>query len=283
MRIAAIELYVESRARRRGRSAAVTEGETLAEGLRADPKARNRLALRAIASAAALDPGPDVILCPGWTFVGRGPTDDALAKAAGRRTVVFEVLRRDGPAAAPKGRIAEDGQEPPWAAFVFEGGRSRPLAGQAFATSEGFDDDAARALADALRGERRAGEAVVVASGEINVMRRRTVDGRVHHAWDERVAAAGTPSSALEGVVVLNPAHTPAGSYLRDKRRAGPWRALVATANRCDPKVLGRTFSAPAHGVEDGADLDPAAAPVELDEAGSRIVVFEVGEGREGS
>jgi hypothetical protein len=42
--------------------------------------------------------------------------------------------------------------------------------------------------------------------------------------------------------------------------------------------VLGRPFSAPAHGVAGGVDLEPAAEPVELDEAGSRIVVFEVGD-----
>jgi hypothetical protein len=116
----------------------------------------------------------------------------------------------------------------------------------------------------------------VLSSGEINLMRRRTVDGRVHHAWDERVAAAGAPSSALAGAVVLNPAHAPAGSYLRDKQRAGPWRALVATANRADPKIFGRPFSAPAHGVAGGVDLEPAAEPVEVDEAGSRVVVFEM-------
>jgi hypothetical protein len=279
MRIAAIELYVESRARRRNGSTATNEAETLAAALRADPKARNRLALRAIATAATLDPAPDVILCPGWTFVGRGPTDAALAKAAAGRTVVYEVLQRDGPAAGPKGRVAgERGRELPWAAFVFEDGRSRPLDGQAFTTSEEFDDEAARALAAALRGERRAREAVVLAAGEINVMRRRTVDGRVHHAWDERVAEAGAPAELLAGTVVLNPAPAPAGSYLRDKRRAGPWRALVATANRCDPKVLGRPFSAPAHGVAGGVDLEPAAEPVELDEAGSRVVVFEIGD-----
>jgi hypothetical protein len=276
MRIAAIELYVESRARRRNGSTATNDAETLAAALRAEPKARNRLALRAIATAAALDPAPDVILCPGWTFVGRGPTDAALAKAAGARTVVYEVLHRDGSAAGPKGRLAEGEGELPWAAFAFGGGESRPLTAQAFATSNGFDDEAARALAYALRHDRHVGEAVVLSSGEINVMRRRTVDGRVHHAWDERVAAAGAPSSALAGAVVLNPAHAPAGSYLRDKQRAGPWRALVATANRADPKIFGRPFSAPAHGVAGGVDLEPAAEPVEVDEAGSRVVVFEM-------
>jgi hypothetical protein len=276
MRIAAIELYVESRARRRSGTASANEAETLAAALRADPKGRNRLALRAIATAAALDPAPDVILCPGWTFVGRGPTDAALAKAAGARTVVYEVLHRDGPAAGPKGRLADGECELPWAGFAFAGGESRPLAAQAFATSDGFDEEAARALANALRHDRHVGAAVVLSSGEINVMRRRTVDGRVHHAWDERVAAAGAPSSALTGAVVLNPAHAPAGSYLRDKRRAGPWRALVATANRADPKVLGRPFSAPAHGVAGGVDLEPTAEPVEVDDAGSRVVVFEV-------
>jgi hypothetical protein len=42
--------------------------------------------------------------------------------------------------------------------------------------------------------------------------------------------------------------------------------------------VLGRPFSAPAHGVAAGVDLEPAAEPVELDEAGSRVVVFEIGD-----
>jgi hypothetical protein len=79
-------------------------------------------------------------------------------------------------------------------------------------------------------------------------------------------------------VVVLNPAHAPSGSYVRDKRRAGPWRAIVSTANGLDRARLGRSpLAPPAHAVAAGQDLAPAVEPIAVGERGSRVVVYDVG------
>lgn len=272
LRVAAIELFVEVRSSRAQEPPG--DAEAILRALRADPGARREAALAAI--RAARESRPDVILCPGWTFVGRAPADRTLAAAAGPARLVYEVVeaRDAGPPKDPKASAAGP-RWFPWRSFVLEGGTRRELAPQVVSLSADLGDAArAQGLADALRGDRAVGEATLLVCGEVNVVRRRPRNGTVGHVWEPRVAEAGLPASALEGRVVLNPAHGPNGSYVRNKWRAGPWRAIVCTANTLDRSRLGRSAAAPpAVAVVDGGDVAGQETALE---GGSRVVVFEV-------
>jgi hypothetical protein len=262
MRIAAIELYVEV-SKRGSAQGQLSDGAAVLRALAARRDARNALALEAIEVAAGL--APSIILCPGWTFVGRAPRAATLGRGAGGAVVVFEAVE---PPAEPR-------------TLVLERGVVRELPAQTFATAAELEHPESAGpgrLAAALRSGRSVGDGVVLVCGEVNAVRRFVKAGeRVRYAWDERVAAAGVTEQDLAGAVVLNPAHTPTGSYIRDKRRAGPWRALVSTANALDRARLGKApLAPPAHAVMAGQDLVPAAEPVRVGERGSRVVVYDV-------
>lgn len=230
MRIALVELHVAVPPRRRG--APASPEDAVARAIRRDPAAREALALEGIARGAA--EGAQVVVCPGWTFAGEAPAAVRLAEVADGARVVFEVL--DGDA------VAEAAGAPPAARpFVFEGGAVRPAPAQAVSAGGDLDgQDAPAALARALAAEgRRVGEAVLLLDAEVNVVRRRAADGGVSYRWDPGVARAGVPASAVHGRIVVNPARLPSGSYVLAKRRAGPWHALVTTANAFDAPMLG--------------------------------------------
>lgn len=283
MRIALIELHVD--VPRRPRSARdVSDADAVARALRAHPAGRNALALRAIEIAGGLDPA--IIVCPGWTFVGRAPRPAALARAAGNAALLYEVLdagrararkaRGGGARAGSAGRA-----DLPWRPHALEGGAVRELPGQAFVSSGELDDAGSSSparLAAALRDGRRVAGAVVLVCAEVNAVRRVVQAGSpVRHAWDERMARAGVLERDLAGALVLNPSHTPTGSYVREKRRAGPWRAIVSTANTLDRGRLGRpALAPPAHAVVEGRDREPSLAPIEVDGRGSRVVVHDL-------
>jgi hypothetical protein len=261
MRIAAIELHVEVSKRRRT-AADLSDADAVTAALRAHPDERNALALGAIEVAAAFEPA--VIVCPGWTFVRRAPRPATLTRAAGNSAVLYEVL-------------ADADARP----HVLEAGVARELPSQAFSTSGELDDarhDGAARLAAALKDGRRITAGLVLLSAEVNAVRRTVQPGtKVSYAWDKRVASAGLVERDLSDALVLNPSHTPAGSYVRDKRRAGPWRALVSTANTLDRARLGRTpLAPPAHAVLAGRDVEPSEQPVAVDERGSRVIVYDL-------
>jgi hypothetical protein len=245
MRIAVVELHVDvSRRRRFARE--VADDDAVARALRARPDERNALALRAIEVAGDFEPA--IIVCPGWTFVGRAPRAASLSRAAGSAAVLYEVLAygREGRARRRHRRTgaAETGRtELPW-------------------RTDG----------------RRVAGAVVLVCGEVNAVRRQVQTGApVRHSWDERVRSAGVLEHDLSDALVLNPSHTPAGSYVREKRRAGPWRAIVSTANTLDRSRLGKpALAAPAHAVMAGRDQEPSLEPVAVDIRGSRVVVHDL-------
>jgi hypothetical protein len=273
MRIAAIELFVEVKASRAAEPR--SDADAVARAIRARASERREEALELIRRAAGL--GAALVLCPGWTFVGRAPTPRALSAAAGAATVVFEVLDEGEPAARKKAASsAAVARRFPWSSHVHEGGSTRELAPQVVAVAEELDDEErARALAEALRSGRSIGDATLFVCGEINVMRRRTEDGKVGHVWEPGLAAAGMPESAVAGRLVLNPAHTPNGTYVRHKWRAGPWRAIVNTANTLDRAKLGRTaLPAPASAIIGGEEVEGQVTAAEGSR--SRIVAFDV-------
>jgi hypothetical protein len=283
MRIALIELWVDV-ARRRRTAREVSDAVAVSRALRANPGERNALALRAIELAGGFDPA--VIVCPGWTFVGRAPRPATLARAAGKAALLYEVLERGGTRRRARGKRGTAGPDAggpdlPWRPHALEGGALRELPGQAFLSSGELDDAGSRSpsrLAAALRDGRRVGSAVVLVCAEVNAVRRVVQAGApVRHVWDERMERAGALERDLAGALVLNPSHTPAGSYVREKRRAGPWRALVSTANALDRTRLGRpALAPPAHAVVDGRDQEPALAPVAVDGRGSRVVLHDL-------
>jgi hypothetical protein len=284
VRVAVIELYVDV-SRRRRTAGELSDGDAVMRTLRAHPDERNALALEAIEVAAAFEPA--VIVCPGWTFVGRAPRTASLRRAAGDAVLLCEVLGTAGQhgagATLPRREPGEPaGLELPWRTVVLERDVVRELPGQTVTVSGQLDDsgcDTPRRLAAALKDGRRLVSGVVLVCAEVNAVRRRVEPGHpVRYGWDERIATAGVSGRDLSGALVLNPAHTPAGSYVRDKRRAGPWRAIVSTANTLDRSRLGRpALAAPAHAVVAGQDQEPSTDPVELGDGGSRVVVFEVG------
>jgi hypothetical protein len=85
MKVAAVELFVKV-----SRSKSCDPATAVQKALRRDAGPRRKLALDAIRRAAQMN--AEVIICPGWTFVGRPLTLNDLRKAAGRATVLFEVL-----------------------------------------------------------------------------------------------------------------------------------------------------------------------------------------------
>lgn len=284
MRVAVIELYVDVSHRRRT-AGELSDMDAVMRALRARPDERNALAIEAVEVAAAFEPA--VIVCPGWTFVGRAPRTASLTRAAGDAALLCEVLGTAGEPGAGATISRRGPGEParlevPWRTVVLERGVVRELPGQTITVSGQLDDpgcECPRLLAAALKDGRRLDSGVVLVCAEVNAVRRRVEPGHpVRYGWDERIATAGVPGRELSGSLVLNPAHTPAGSYVRDKRRAGPWRAIVSTANTLDRSRLGRpALAAPAHAVVAGQDQEPSIAPVELGDGGSRVVVFDVG------
>jgi hypothetical protein len=92
MRVAVIELFVAVRPERWSKT--VDEGEALRSALFRDPQRRNQLAVEAIEASAELK--PDVIVCPGWTFVGPPPLAGELVRMTGGATLLYEVLTEAG-------------------------------------------------------------------------------------------------------------------------------------------------------------------------------------------
>jgi len=276
MRIAVIELHVDV-SRRAPSAREVADGDAVARVLRARPDERNALALRAIEVAAGFEPA--IIVCPGWTFVARAPRAATLSRAAGKAVLLYEVLaatRSRSVAARDAGRI-----ELPWRTEVLEGGGVRELPPQTFVTSGELDDagsDCPIRLAAALKVGRRVAGAIVLLDGEVNVVRRQVQAGApVRYTWDGRLKSAGVLERDLSAALVLNPSHTPAGSYVREKRRAGPWRAIVSTANTLDRSRIGKpALAAPAHVAVAGIDQEPSLDPVAVDARGSRVVIHDV-------
>jgi hypothetical protein len=281
MRIALIELHVD--VSRRPRSASeVADGDAVTRALRARPDERNALALQAIEVAGSFE--PEIIVCPGWTFVGWGPRAASLSRAAGKAVLLYEVLaggERSRRRRRDRGTRQGGRAELPWRTHVLEDGAVRKLPTQTFVSSGELDDagsDCPTRLAAALRDGRSVAGAVVLVCGEVNAVRRQVQAGAsVRHGWDERVRSAGILDGDLADAVVLNPAHTPAGSYVREKRRAGPWRAIVSTANTLDRSRIGKpALASPAHAVVDGRDQEPSLEPAAVDAHGSRVVIHDL-------
>jgi hypothetical protein len=240
--------------------------------------------MAAIAKAAAEK--PDVILCPGWTFVGRLPCLKRLRKVAGRATVIFEILlQRKVTVRAPANRksaaksvvvkgAVDEGVT--WNTYVLEQGRVRALPRQVLASSADIDEETGDKLADALRCGRGIVRGIVLICGEVNVVRRCRKQGGIGHIWDPRVPKK-TVHAALKDEVVFNPAHTPNSNYVRIKRRYGPWRALVSTSNRLDRRRLRKrgNLPTPAHAVVNRRDCGQYKVE-ELSDGESRVVFYEV-------
>lgn len=258
MIVAALELYVEVR-RSRAR-VPPSDARAVLGALLRDPRGRNELALEGVRAASG---GADVILCPGWTLVGRLPRAGLVA-AARKATVVLETVDGGGESAS---------------VWALRRGAATPLPAQVFERSfelDLADEDVAAPLAAAVKGARALPEGVVLVGGEVNIVRREPRRGRIEYGWDPGVAAAGLASTALAGKLVLNPSHVPVGSYIRDKRRHGPWAAVVSVANRLDSRRIGgRNFPTPAHVVARGADAAPLGED-RLPDGESRVVWYEL-------
>jgi hypothetical protein len=269
MKIAAIELHVPVKPGK------LSDGAAIIQALRADPAARRRAAMNAIAAASAA--GAQVIVCPGWTFVGRAPTAKALAKAAPGATIVFEMLDESGGTGRNrrgKSLDATNRKAQTLGAYAtlhaFDGKKVRDLPPQVFATGAEVEESAER-FSQALA-ERAVGDAVVLCCGEVNVVRRYKEGAGVGHRWDGAAEAAGAREARVRGKLILNPAHTPSGGYVRAKRRAGPWRALISAAN-----TLARGgLTEGAHGVRGGEDCEPVGVLTLFEDDPSRVVVYEV-------
>jgi len=276
MRVAAIELFVPVRPT--GRSEGIDDVDAVRSALLRDPQRRKHQALDAIKLAATLK--PDVILCPGWTFVGRRPSVATLVRVTGGATLLFEVLGADtGNPTRKANSKANDGSAP--VPFVLRGGTLAVLPAQVFAVSDQLratsaSDEVARRIAIAVRTGRNIGHGIVLLCGEVNILRRQVRKGvGVTYGWDRAVDAAGLPATGFKNAVVFNPAHTPNGGYVRAKRRNGPWAAIVSTANNLDRTIIGKRsrLAAPAHAAINGKDLSPIDDyPVGND--GSRVVLF---------
>ena len=258
MIVAALELYVE--VRRSQSKVPPSDARAVLGALLREPRPRNELVLAGIRASSG---GADVVLCPAWTLVGRLPRA-SLAAAARKATVVLETVDGGGETAS---------------VWALRRGTATPLPAQVFERSGELDDAdeaVAAPLAAAVKGARALPEGVVLVGGEINIVRREPRGGRIEYGWDPGVAAAGLPSTALTGKVVLNPSRVPVGSYIRDKRRHGPWAALVSVANRLDSRRIGgRNFAPPAHVVARGADVAPVGEDV-LPDGESRVVWYEL-------
>jgi len=283
VRIALIELHVDV-SKRTQSARELPDGDAIARALRARPDERNALALRAVEAAAGFEPA--IIVCPGWTFVGRAPRAAPLSRIAGNAAVLYEVLaaeRGEPNGRTPRGVGAGGAGRSglPWRAEVLEGGVLRALPAQTFLTSEELDDpssDCVTRLAAALKDGRRVAGAVVLLGAEVNAVRRQVQAGApVRYIWEERLKSAGVLATDLSAALVLNPSHTPAGSYVREKRRAGPWRAIVSTANRLDRTRLGKpALAAPAQVALRGKNQEPSLEPVAVDARGSRVVIHDL-------
>ena len=272
MRVAAIELFVNV-----AHSNGGDDGSAIRAAIQGDPSRREKLVLAALEKA--VEEKPDVILCPGWTFVGRHPAPQLLRKSAGQATVIFEVFPRKNRMAlgAPaKGKDATEGNidgRVDWATYVLEGGRIRAIPRQVFIFSSDLNEITGAQFTRALL-KRRIGHGIVLVCGEVNVVRRRKEQDRIRHYWDPRAETARTE---LKDLVVFNPAHAPNSSYVRTKRRKGPWRALVSTSNRLDRRTLSKrsNLPAPAHAVVKGHDRMPSNV-AKLDGDESRVLFYDL-------
>lgn len=273
MRVAAIELFVHV-----ARSQ-LEPSDAVMHALAADTVGRNEQALRAIEEARRH--GPDVILCPGWTFVEAAPT--SLPRIANGATVIFEVLPLKPPRGQPAGKLAVkstskgSGNAPRWNSFVLEQGQVRECPRQAVTRGPELDDpENAQTLARTLMSpERLVGKGRLVVCGEVNVMRFRAEGHNRQCIWEPQVARAGLSDRAFVGLTIFNPAHTPSSNYMSIKRRRGPWKKLVTTANQLDfGRLNRRTLPQPTQAYVDEAQLEPERE-LALRDSG-RLVVFSL-------
>jgi hypothetical protein len=253
MRVAAIELFVDLLESDEPPATAVRRA------LVRNADRRNEQALSAI--QAALKLAPDVILCPGWTFVG-DTYPNALRSLVGGTTLIFEVHPEEEPPASLEGQGHGKGQEKgerpqegksaqkqqgdgdshffPWRTFVVESWKLREVPRQVIALGTELNEPTmAQALATALKSpERRVVDEYLLICGETQAVRIEYTP-KARYEWDRGVADHGVPKQAFKGRTVFNPAHTPSGSRMHEKRKRGPWRALVTTANQFDRTRLG--------------------------------------------
>ncbi len=278
MRVATVEMFVDLDLTTLNNVPSMAVRQTLVRNARK----RNEQALSDI--SAALKRDPEVIECPGWTFVGNAPPAELLG-LVGKRTLIFELLPEEDLSASTKKkdqdkgqwRGADDGCRFPWRTFVMEAGQIREVPRQVIARGWELNDPAnAETLATTLmsNGRRVAGGKLFVC-GESNALRiRRGAPKR--HIWDPAVEAAGAPAAAFAGLPVFNPAHTPSGSRMHEKRRCGPWKAIVTTANQFDRKRLGLGGGVPqpTRAYVNQQELEP----VESEDLPSkdRVLVFEL-------
>jgi hypothetical protein len=273
MRVAAIELLVHVASRPNNPASAVLRALT------SDPDNRNAQALSAISEARKLNPA--FILCPGWTFVGAPPK--SLARVANGATVIFEVLSSDTRRAAPSNKLSIKGAPKkhknnyPWNSFVLENGIIRKCPSQVVAQGQELNTPSiAEKLAQTLMSPGRlVGRGRLVTCGEVNVIRFRQRNGERECIWDPLVASAGVRARDFAGHTVFNPAHTPSSSYMHRKRRLGPWKNIVTTANQLDYKKLGcRAMPSPTRAY---VDKGPLEAEYELNFVGSgRVLLFNL-------
>ncbi len=271
MRVAAIELFVHVTSSRVVPTCAVYQA------LLHDPKGRNAQALSALEKARTLD--PDFILCPGWTFVGAPPKD--LARVADGATVIFEVLPQEPSRKEFSGKLgSKEGHKNndkafSWKSLVLEKGRIRECPPQVIALGQELNDrGTAKKLAQALMSPGRLiGEGRLLICGEANVMRFRKGSNGRECVWSPLVASSGLSDRYFEGLNVFNPAHTPCSSYMHRKRRLGPWKNIVTTANQIDyRKLKRRTMPGPTRAYVDQGPLEPEQDPI-IDD-GWRISLF---------
>jgi hypothetical protein len=230
-----------------------------------------------------MEQSPDVILCPGWTFVGDSYPED-LPSIVGGTTLIFEVHPKVEPPTSSEGqghgKGQEKGQRPkegksaqkqqedgdshffPWRTFVVESRRLKEAPRQVIALGKELDDPTmAKALATALKApERQVAGGRLFICGETQAVRIQYTP-KADYVWDHEVARNGAREDAFKGLTVFNPAHTPSGPRMHEKRKRGPWRALVTTANQFDRTRLGLNgrVPEPTRAYVDEQEIAPAA------------------------
>ena len=239
MKIALVELFVPSR------RVADSASQLILRALRSAPQARNDAACAAI--EAALHLSPDIVVCPGWTFVADDARSVGITPPT-TATLVFETVRlSDVEAALQKSTKAEPAAAPlyPWTSWVWRPGQEPvELPRQVVSTGSEMDDDENAAALCAALVRRSVGDgALLLVCGEVNVVRLEK------HGGSRRCLLTEGFQPLFEGQLVLNPVHTPNSSYMSKKRADGSgqwWRSLVTTGNTFDPALVRARGGTPA-------------------------------------